>query len=182
MQVCHTPAAVSVSFDESNLIGSEGLALVMEMAAETNLHRLAASHLTVPTDKGITPGRRRGLGGWHARRSGRHLRHGRGTPRGDEAGLQRLLRALDPGFVPACLQVRARAPTQSGPIPVHGTPGRAPLLSRLGVVGQILKKETTCAGQTGVEKAFSIFNRTPSGVPAGPFSQTGGPRSTWSHA
>ena len=56
MQVSHTPAAVSVSFDEPNLIGSAGLVPVMELAAEAGLHQLAGGRLSVPTDKGANAG------------------------------------------------------------------------------------------------------------------------------
>ena len=56
MQVSHTRSAVSVSFDEPNLVGSAGLVPVMELAAEAGLHQLAAARLTVPTDKGANAG------------------------------------------------------------------------------------------------------------------------------
>ena len=56
MQVSHTPAAVSVSFDEPNLIGSAGLVPVMELAAQAGLHQLAGGRLSVPTDKGANAG------------------------------------------------------------------------------------------------------------------------------
>jgi hypothetical protein len=56
MQVFHTPAAVSVSFDEPNLVGSAGLVPMMELAAESGLHQLAGRRLTVPTDKGANAG------------------------------------------------------------------------------------------------------------------------------
>ena len=41
MQVSHTRSALSVSFDEPNLIGSAGLVPMMELAAEAGLHQLA---------------------------------------------------------------------------------------------------------------------------------------------
>ncbi|MFC3480680.1 IS1380 family transposase [Kocuria carniphila] len=56
MQVSHTPAAVSVSFDEPNLIGAAGLVPVMELAAEAGLRQLAGGRLSVPTDKGANAG------------------------------------------------------------------------------------------------------------------------------
>lgn len=56
MQVFHTPAAVSVSFDEPNLVGSAGLVPMMELAAESGLHQLAGRRLTVPSDKGANAG------------------------------------------------------------------------------------------------------------------------------
>lgn len=56
MLVSHTRSAVSVSFDEPNLIGAAGLVPVMELAAEAGLHELAAERLTVPTDKGANAG------------------------------------------------------------------------------------------------------------------------------
>ena len=56
MQVSHTRSALSVSFDEPNLIGSAGLVPMMELAAEAGLHQLAKGRLTVPTDKGANAG------------------------------------------------------------------------------------------------------------------------------
>ena len=56
MQVSHTRSAVSVSFDEPNLIGSAGLVPVMELAQEAGLHALAQGRLSVPTDKGANAG------------------------------------------------------------------------------------------------------------------------------
>lgn len=56
MQVSHSPAAVSVSFDEPNLISTAGLVPVMELARTAGLHELADGHLSVPTDKGANPG------------------------------------------------------------------------------------------------------------------------------
>lgn len=56
MQVSHTRAALSVSFDEPNLVGSAGLVPVMELARESGLHSLAGRQLTVPTDKGANAG------------------------------------------------------------------------------------------------------------------------------
>ncbi|VXC21826.1 hypothetical protein CITRIK5_80095 [Citricoccus sp. K5] len=56
MQVSHTRSALSVSFDEPNLVGSARLVPVMELAAEAGLHQLANKRLTVPTDKGANAG------------------------------------------------------------------------------------------------------------------------------
>ncbi|MFB9074756.1 IS1380 family transposase [Citricoccus parietis] len=56
MQVSHTRSALSVSFDEPNLVGSAGLVPLMELAAESGLHSLAGRQLTVPTDKGANAG------------------------------------------------------------------------------------------------------------------------------
>ena len=56
MQVSHSAAAVSVSFDEPNLIAAAGLVPIMELARGTGLHDLADRRLTVPTDKGANAG------------------------------------------------------------------------------------------------------------------------------
>ncbi|WP_413543110.1 IS1380 family transposase [Citricoccus nitrophenolicus] len=56
MQVSHTRSALSVSFDEPNIVGSAGLVPVMELARESGLHSLAGRQLTVPTDKGANAG------------------------------------------------------------------------------------------------------------------------------
>lgn len=56
MQVSHRPSAVSVSFDEPNLVSSAGLVPVMVLARDSGLHDLAGEWLTVPTDKGANAG------------------------------------------------------------------------------------------------------------------------------
>jgi hypothetical protein len=56
MQVSHKPSAVSVSFDEANLVSSAGLLPVMTLARDAGLHELADDWLTVPTDKGANAG------------------------------------------------------------------------------------------------------------------------------
>ena len=56
MQVSHTPAAVSVSFDEENLVSPSGLVPVMRLAQDAGLHELADRWLSVPTDKGAHAG------------------------------------------------------------------------------------------------------------------------------
>ncbi len=56
MLVSHTPAAVSVSFDESNLVSPAGLVPVMRLAETAGLQSLADEWLSVPTDKGANAG------------------------------------------------------------------------------------------------------------------------------
>lgn len=56
MQFNHTPAALSASFDDQNLIGAAGLLPVMGLAERAGLAELAQKHLTVPTDKGANAG------------------------------------------------------------------------------------------------------------------------------
>lgn len=56
MQVSHTRSALSVSFDEPNLVGSAGLVPLMKLATESGLHELAGQRLSVPTDKGANAG------------------------------------------------------------------------------------------------------------------------------
>ncbi len=56
MQVFHKRAAVSVSFDETNLVSAAGLLPVMTLARDAGLHELADERLTVPTDKGANAG------------------------------------------------------------------------------------------------------------------------------
>ncbi len=56
MQVFHKPSAVSVSFDEANLVSSAGLLPVMTLARDAGLQELADERLTVPTDKGANAG------------------------------------------------------------------------------------------------------------------------------
>jgi hypothetical protein len=56
MQVSHKPAAVSVSFDEPNLVSDAGLLPVMTLARDAGLHELADEWLSVPTDKGANAG------------------------------------------------------------------------------------------------------------------------------
>ncbi len=43
-------------FDDPNLVSSGGLVPVLALARAARLHELAATHLTVPTDKGANAG------------------------------------------------------------------------------------------------------------------------------
>ncbi|RNL60019.1 IS1380 family transposase [Arthrobacter oryzae] len=56
MQVSHKPSALSVSFDEPNLVSAAGLLPVMTLARDAGLQELADQWLSVPTDKGANPG------------------------------------------------------------------------------------------------------------------------------
>ncbi|MCQ6271803.1 IS1380 family transposase, partial [Pseudarthrobacter sp. R1] len=56
MQVSHKPSAVSVSFDEPNLVSAAGLLPVMTLARDAGLHELGDEWLSVPTDKGANAG------------------------------------------------------------------------------------------------------------------------------
>ncbi|MGY3317318.1 IS1380 family transposase [Arthrobacter sp. TE12232] len=56
MQLSHTGASLSVSFDEPNLVSAAGLVPVMGLALEAGLGGLADEWLSVPTDKGSNAG------------------------------------------------------------------------------------------------------------------------------
>lgn len=56
MQVSHNRSAVSVSFDEPNLVSAAGLLPVMTLARDAGLQELADQWLSVPTDKGANAG------------------------------------------------------------------------------------------------------------------------------
>ena len=56
MQLSHTRQAVSVSFDDPNLVSAAGLVPAMRLAHSAGLQDLAGEHLTVPTDKGSNAG------------------------------------------------------------------------------------------------------------------------------
>ena len=56
MQLSHTTSAVSVSFDDPNLVSGAGLVPTMRLAQSANLRGLADVHLSVPTDKGANAG------------------------------------------------------------------------------------------------------------------------------
>src|SRR5450830_11048 len=56
MQVSHSARAVSVSFDDPNLVSAAGLVPVLKLAEKAGLHRLADQWLSVPTDKGTNAG------------------------------------------------------------------------------------------------------------------------------
>lgn len=56
MQLSHTPAAVSASFDDPNLVSASGLVPVMRLADKAGLSTLAQDRLSVPTDKGANAG------------------------------------------------------------------------------------------------------------------------------
>ncbi|NVM96989.1 IS1380 family transposase, partial [Arthrobacter sp. AETb3-4] len=48
MKVSHTVAALSVSFDEENLVSPTGLVPVMRLAENAGLHALADEWLSIP--------------------------------------------------------------------------------------------------------------------------------------
>ena len=56
MQLFHTGASLSASFDEPNLVSAAGLVPVMGLALEAGLRDLADDWLSVPTDKGANAG------------------------------------------------------------------------------------------------------------------------------
>jgi Transposase DDE domain group 1 len=56
MRLCHTRPVAAATFDEPNLVSAAGLVPVMRLAADAGLDALAATHLTVPTDKGANAG------------------------------------------------------------------------------------------------------------------------------
>ena len=56
MQLSHTPHAVSVSFDDPNLVSDAGLVPTMRLAQAAGLQDLGDAHLSVPTDKGANAG------------------------------------------------------------------------------------------------------------------------------
>lgn len=56
MQFKHAPAAVSASFDDSNLVSAAGLVPIMRLADRAGLRALAQKWLSVPTDKGANAG------------------------------------------------------------------------------------------------------------------------------
>lgn len=56
MQLSHTPAAVSASFDDPNLVSTAGLVPIMRLADDAGLSTLAQNRLSVPTDKGANAG------------------------------------------------------------------------------------------------------------------------------
>ncbi|HEY5223678.1 MAG TPA: hypothetical protein VIJ18_11615, partial [Microbacteriaceae bacterium] len=56
MQLKHTCAAASATFDEPNLVSSAGLVPIMALAQKAGLRTLAQKWLSVPTDKGANAG------------------------------------------------------------------------------------------------------------------------------
>src|SRR4051812_13489163 len=56
MQLSHGSAAMSVVFDEPNLVSAAGLVPLLGLARSAGLHDLAERHLSVPTDKGANAG------------------------------------------------------------------------------------------------------------------------------
>lgn len=56
MQLSHTPAAISASFDDPNLVSTAGLIPVMHLADTAGLQALAQDRASVPTDKGSHAG------------------------------------------------------------------------------------------------------------------------------
>ena len=56
MQFKHAPAAVSVVFDDPNLVSAAGLVSMLRLAQTAGLAELAQDRLSVPTDKGANAG------------------------------------------------------------------------------------------------------------------------------
>lgn len=56
MQLSHSSAATSVTFDDPNLVSAAGLVPTVQLAADVGLRELADKQLTVPTDKGANAG------------------------------------------------------------------------------------------------------------------------------
>ena len=50
MELSQIPAAVSVRFDDPNLVSASGLVPAMRLAQAADLQGLADEHLSVPTD------------------------------------------------------------------------------------------------------------------------------------
>jgi len=58
VQVSHTPAALSASFDDPSLVSTAGLVPIMRLADSAGLHSLADERLTITGDKGANSGRK----------------------------------------------------------------------------------------------------------------------------
>ena len=56
MQLSHTPAAISIFFDDPTLVSSAGLVPTMRLADAAGLSALAQHRMTVPGDKGANAG------------------------------------------------------------------------------------------------------------------------------
>ncbi|GAA3511813.1 hypothetical protein FHR32_007142 [Streptosporangium album] len=56
MQFKHAPQAVSVAFDDPNLVSAAGLVPVMRLAHTAGLAGLSLDRLTVPGDNGANAG------------------------------------------------------------------------------------------------------------------------------
>lgn len=56
MQLSHTLAAVSASFDDPNLVSASGLVPIMRLADQADLSTLAQNRMTVAGDKGAHAG------------------------------------------------------------------------------------------------------------------------------
>ena len=56
MQVLHAPTALSVVFDDPNLVSCAGLAPVLTLAARAGLAELTTSHVRVSGEQGANPG------------------------------------------------------------------------------------------------------------------------------
>ena len=56
MQVSHTPATISASFDDPNLVSDAELVPIMTLANQIGLSRLAQDWLSIPGDKGANAG------------------------------------------------------------------------------------------------------------------------------
>lgn len=56
MQLSHTPAALSISFDDPNLVSAAGLVPAMRLADTAGLSTLAQHRMSIAGDKGANAG------------------------------------------------------------------------------------------------------------------------------
>lgn len=126
MQLSHTPATVSASFDDPNLVSTAGLIPVMRLADEAGLTALAQDRLSVPTDKGANAGAKIAtlvsgmVAGADSIDDMDQL-----TPRRHEHTVRPDLRPVHVGIVPAVVHLRTRAPAGCHSLPILGGSGRA---------------------------------------------------------
>ena len=127
MQPSHTPAAVSVRFDDPNLVSDSGVLPAVSLAQAAGLQALGDEHMSVPTDKGAHEGLKitslvTGMvAGADSINDMSVLRHG---------GIKKLFTHLCPlhaGIVPAQVHLRPCPRTRRGRLPVPDCAGRAVL-------------------------------------------------------
>lgn len=125
MQVSHTPATISASFDDPNLVSDAGLVPIMTLANDIGLSHLAQDWLSIPGDKGSKAGAKVAsliagmVAGADSIDDMNQLRHG-----GNAHPVHQDLRPINPGIVSEVVYLRTRPPTRCGRLALPDRPGR----------------------------------------------------------
>ena len=139
MRLSHARRAMSVRFDDPNLVSCGGLAAVLALAARCGLATLLTERLRIAAKGGANATAKvLGAGRGHGLRRRLDQRHGPAAPRRHAPAVHRHPSPVDLGHVPAAVHLRACPPTRrrgrraarpargGDPDPGRRRPGRLP--------------------------------------------------------